>query len=198
MPSCTTKLARSTGMLDCSDPWGSSVAFLFVRWNDIEYKAGPTYFAPDSIPHVLPHLRNNPTGLSAFELRTSHNVKAECRLSVPCTGRAGDVPTPFNSSENHPETNSSSITASVSNQLTRASIALRGAGIPDAPTDASYFVTKCETHTSIHAKWASSPQRTYVDSAHPLSGGTLHPAMPRRRLVWRYNTRPGRLSCPTR
>ena len=67
------------------------VAFPVVRWNDIEYKAGPTYFAPDSIPHVLCHLRDNPTGLSAFALRTSHNVKAKCRLSVPCTGRAGDV-----------------------------------------------------------------------------------------------------------
>lgn len=53
--------------------------------------AGPTYFAPDSIPHILKHLRDNLSGLSAFALRTSHNVKAQCRTSVPCVGSAGDV-----------------------------------------------------------------------------------------------------------
>ena len=40
---------------------------------------------------MLRHLRENPSGLSAFALRTSHNVKAQCQLSVPCIGRAGDA-----------------------------------------------------------------------------------------------------------
>ena len=64
--------------------------FFIFLWNDIDYQAGPTYIAPDSIPHVLSHLQHNPEGLSAFALRTSHNVKSACKLSVPCMGKAGD------------------------------------------------------------------------------------------------------------
>ena len=62
--------------------------FYIICYNDIEYQAGPTYFAPDSIPHVLEQLRDNPDGLSAFALRTSHNIQAQCELSLPTVGVA--------------------------------------------------------------------------------------------------------------
>ena len=64
--------------------------FFIFLWNDIDYQAGPTYIAPDSIPHILSHLQHNQDGLSAYALRTSHNVKSACKLSVPCMGNAGD------------------------------------------------------------------------------------------------------------
>ena len=64
--------------------------FFILCYNDIELQAGPTYLAPDSIGPIVREMLGAPGGLSAYQLRTSHNVKAECSArSVPCMGKAG-------------------------------------------------------------------------------------------------------------
>jgi len=62
-----------------------------MLWTDIELHGGATYIAPDSIPHILDQFLKNPQGLSAYQLRTSHNVIKECKQSLPAMGKAGAV-----------------------------------------------------------------------------------------------------------
>ena len=65
--------------------------FILMLFTDVELHGGGTYIAPDSIPHILRHFLDHPQGLSAYQLRTSHNVARQCNVGIPAMGKAGTV-----------------------------------------------------------------------------------------------------------
>ena len=62
-----------------------------MLFTDVQPHGGATYIAPDSIAHILGHFLHHPQGLSAYHLRTSHNVAQQCNVGVPALGKAGTV-----------------------------------------------------------------------------------------------------------
>ena len=65
--------------------------FILMLFSDVQPYGGATYIAPDSIAHILGHFLHHPQGLSAYHLRTSHNVAQQCNVGVPALGKAGTV-----------------------------------------------------------------------------------------------------------
>ena len=63
--------------------------FCVILWTDVTERGGATYIAPDSIGHALRQLLANPQGLSAKQLRSTHNVSDQCRDVRAAAGKRG-------------------------------------------------------------------------------------------------------------
>ena len=63
--------------------------FCVILWTDVAERGGATYIAPESVGRALRLLLDNPRGLSAFHLRTSHNAGNGCRITRAVTGPRG-------------------------------------------------------------------------------------------------------------